>query len=174
MDVEGKLTLEDDVGIWEEGVTMFLWGRLGVIGSDLTSLSGLNSSVETSLSLLWGLSWLEENLIWYKVLGGFILGLPLILWVLLRKDFPLNRLAPLLFEGTEGKYWWNESCSFLGLESIGVEGNGELSAIFLIFLLDEATGESIIFLAFLLDREIVWTGRFRVFREWGLGGVTAP
>jgi hypothetical protein len=37
------------------------------------------------------------------VLGGFTLGLPLVLRVLPRNDSPLNRLAPLLFVGTEGK-----------------------------------------------------------------------
>ena len=65
----------------------------------------------------------------------------------------------------------------LGLNSggsIGVEGNGELSVGFLILLPDEVIGESIIFLAFLLDRERVWVGGFGFFGEWGLGGVTTP
>jgi hypothetical protein len=171
MDVEGISTLEDDVGIWWVGVTKFLWER---IGSDLTSLSGSKSFVENSLILLWGISISEDNWIGSEVLVGFTLGFPLVLQVLLRKHSPLNWLDPLLFVGTEGKSCWNEPCNFLGLGSTCLEGNGELSTWFLVFLPNEAVGESTVFLAFWSDRDIVWAGGFGVFGEWGLDGVTTP
>ena len=73
------------------------------MGLDFTSLSGSNSSIETSLSLLWGISRLEDTWIGSEVSGGFTLGFPLALQVLLRNDSPLNRLTPLLFVGTKEK-----------------------------------------------------------------------
>jgi hypothetical protein len=52
------------------------------MGSDFAYLLGSNSSVETSIIILWGLSISEDTWIGSEVLGGFTLGFPLAFQVL--------------------------------------------------------------------------------------------
>jgi hypothetical protein len=86
-DVEILSTLGSCVGIYEVGV---IEGLRGGMGSYFTSLSGSNSSTETSLSILWRISRSEDTWIGYEVLRCFTLGFPLAFWVLFRKDPLLN------------------------------------------------------------------------------------